>query len=63
MVHHRGAKRLKLWSGLQTPLPSTQSAGGIMNGYLPHRSRRGGCKICCPVPSLWPFVAQALGFT
>lgn len=34
-----------------------------MNGYLPHRSRRGGCKICCPAPSLWPFVAQALGFT
>eukprot|EP00957_Ditylum_brightwellii_P126281 9627636-Ditylum_brightwellii.AAC.1 len=39
---HRGAKRLKLWSGLQTLLPSPQSAGGIMNGYLPHRARRGG---------------------
>ena len=34
-----------------------------MNGYLPHRARRGGCKICCSAPSLWPFVGQALGFT
>ncbi len=34
-----------------------------MNGFIPHRIRRGSCIIQCRSPSLWPFVAQALGFT
>lgn len=38
------------------------AAGGVVNGAFPHRRRRGLCAIECSQATLWPFVAQALGF-
>ena len=34
-----------------------------MNGYIPHRPRRGVCVVRSSTVSLWPQVAHALGFT
>jgi hypothetical protein len=52
-----------LWSGLLPSREAAYAAGLVTRGFIPHRQTRGACLVRFSTPSLWPFVARALGFT
>ncbi len=52
----------RLWSGLQQAGCSDHTDRGILQGFFPHRPRRGRCIIWTTDSSLWVYTAQALGF-
>ena len=50
------------WLGRGEVKAHPQSLGGLLQGYIPLRHARGSCLVSVQGPSLWPFVAEALGF-
>ena len=52
----------ELWTGRRAPVAHPNALNGVVNGHVPFRAKRGRCRILCTGPSLWFFVAEALGF-